>query len=299
VDEAGVNAAEDGRTDPVLARFLVNSKVQQLNVEDPRGPNALAEAAGVSAATWKRWTSGKNIEWRQPQIIAAMSALGYDYKHQTTQDLVRLAADARKNNVVRRPEWLRSTAFDLLVAIERVSERVRNFELTLVPGLLQTPAYARATHIAAGYTDEQELAERVQLRIDRQAVLRRQTDPVEYSALIDEAVLHRAPAGDGVMRGQLEHLLKLGLLPNVTIQVVPYSIGPYLTDGNGPFVILESRRVGRQITYVETSVAATYIETPEANQRYADAWQRLAERALGPKETAEMIRGLLTSSTPR
>lgn len=299
VIDAGTDAAAEESTDPVLARFLLNDRVKQLKERDGRGTHVLAKAAGVSPKTWERWMGGRNAEWRQPQILSLMAALGYAPDHPGTIQLVRLAADTGRNNVVNRPEWLRSSAFDLLMAIEEVSERVCNFELTLLPGLLQTPAYARAVYLAAGHQDDAELAERVQVRIDRQAVLHRTAGAVQFAAVIDEAVLHRAPASEGVMREQLQHLMALCERSNVSIQVMPYSIGPYMTDGNGPFVILESDRVGRQITYVETSLAVTYYETPEANTRYASAWQRLAERALGPEESAEMIRGLLNSNIPR
>lgn len=95
------------------------------------------------------------------------------------------------------------------------------------------------------------------------------------------------------MHGQLAHLLNVAEQPNITILVIPYTTGPYFTDGNGPYTILDSARVGRRITAVETSLATMYLETPEANKRYADAWARIAARASGPEESLNMIRSLL------
>lgn len=74
--------------------------------------------------------------------------------------------------------------------------------------------------------------------------------------------------------------------------VQPKCLWPYGTDGNGPFVVLNSHTVGRSITYVETSAAATYYETPEANKRYESGWMRLAGWALGTEESTDMIRSL-------
>ena len=295
--EAGAKPVMEGPTDPVLARFLLNSTIRQLRDEDGRGPNALAAAANTPVSTMKRWLATGNAEWKGPQVLALLGAFGYHRDHPKTQQLLQLTTAARKNNVVGRPEWLRSTAFDLLVALEQVSERIETFEYSVIPGLLQTPEYARAFFVHAGYSDDADLDERVQLRIDRQRLLHRETPgPVQYLAVVDEAVLHRSPAGPDVMRRQLEHLLGLGARENITVQVIPYSAGPYRTEGNGPYVILHSERVGRQITYVETSLAATYFETPEANRRYADAWTRLAARAWGPEKSAEMIRDLLRTT---
>ena len=294
------NAAADGATDPVLARFLLNSSVRQLRDADGRGPHVLAEAAGVSPKTWQRWMNGHNAGWNKGQILMLMDAFGYSGEDPATLQLLQLVADARKNNVVARPEWVRSSALDLLVALEQVADEIRTYELTIVPGLLQTAEYARAHLQQVGY--RADLEERVQLRVDRQLILTRASPvPVHYSAVIDEAVLHRSPADPEVMQGQLQHLLDLSALPTITLRVIPFANGPYPTDGNGPFVILDSKRVGRRITYVETSLANTYLETREANMRYGDAWNALADRALVPEESREKIRDLLKrhSSTPR
>jgi hypothetical protein len=288
--------ADGGSTDPRLAKFLLDSSFKQLLEADGRGPNVLAEAAGVSPKTWGRWMSGRNAGWNLGQIMMAAAAFGFGSDDPVTKQLLQLAADTRKNNVVARPEWVRSTQLDLLVALEQVAEEIRTYELTIVPGLLQTGDYARAHLGQLGYRDA-ELEERVQLRLARQRII---TEGAEYTAVIDEAVLHRAPTDASVMSGQLQHLLEWTALPNVTILVIPFGHGPYSTAGNGPFVQLLSRLVGRRITYVETSLSSTYFETVEANERYGDAWAVLARRAVGPGESTEMIRDFLTSSmTPR
>lgn len=300
--EEVAGGTEQSVADPVLARFLLEDRLRQLREADGRGPNALAAAAGVSLGTWKRWARGDIAEWRAPQIYTVMVAFGYHHDHPETVQLLQLATAARQMNITARPEWPRSSAFDLLVALEGVSEIITTYEMTIIPGLLQTPGYARA-HLAYGWGDDEgDLEERVRVRIDRQRILVRTTpQPVEYRAVIDEAILHRPPAVSGVMREQLEHLLALSALPNVTLLVIPFAGGPYRTGGNGPFVQLDSRRVGRQITYVETSLANTYYETPEANRRYADAWNALASRALGRDESTDTIRELVdsTTGTPR
>lgn len=291
-----VDTAESGAIDPVLARFLLRSGWQQLEAADSRTPQELADAAGVSLKTWKRWMGGQNAGWNKGQVIMAASAFGYGDKDTVTLQLQQLAVDARKNNVVARPEWVRSSALDLLVALEDVADEIRNYELTIIPGLLQTRDYARGHLEQVGYSGA-ELEERVELRMTRQR--RIEQDLVAYVAVIDEAVLHRSPTKQDVMARQLEHLLGVSKWDHVEIRVIPFSAGPYPTDGNGPFAQVRSERVGRTITCVETSLSSTYLETVEANERYGAAWAELADRALAPDKSAEMIRDLLTRSTPR
>lgn len=295
-EETNTEAAEIA--DPVLARFLVGATIRQLVQRDGRGPNALAKAAGVSIATWKRWVAGTIKEWGSPQVYALMAALGYGHKDPATLDLLQLATDARRHNVTSRPEWVRSRAFDLLMAVEGVSERIRTYELTVIPGLLQTEAYARAHLALAGIAGD--LEERVQLRMTRQAILRsdRTPAPVRYSAILDEALLHRPPADPAVMRGQLAHLLDLTEQRHISLRVIPFAAGPYPTDGNGPFLLLESARVGGDIVHLETSRHSTYLETSEATAPYLGAWERLAARAEDEEESAKRIRRL-QSAAPR
>lgn len=292
--QRGTNPSDDG-TDPVLARWMLDDTIRQLHEADGRSPRALAEATYIGVSTVKRWLNGENQEWKSTQLLTLLAAYGYAHDHAVSQQLLQLAADARHHNVVQRPEWLRSTAFDLFVALEQVSEEILTYEFSLVPGLAQTEDYARGMY-AQRVTDPDELEERVRLRIGRQAVLRR-TDkpPVRLRVVIDEGVLHRGPTGDpAVMRGQLKHLLDVGRLPNVTVRVIPFAAGPYGSDGNGPFVIMDSARVGRRITYVETSVSATYHETPSVTERYDVLWRRLAGLALGAEESAAMIGAALS-----
>ena len=100
------------------------------------------------------------------------------------------------------------------------------FEHSLVPGLLQTEAYARAVLATRPNTSEDEISNLVAGRIARQAVLSRRDPPAPILwALIDEGVLYRPVAPPDVMYDQLKCLAEMPGRPNITVQVVPYSAG--------------------------------------------------------------------------
>jgi len=118
-------------------------------------------------------------------------------------------------------------SFRPFAAYEEKAAALRTFEHTLVPGLLQTPEYARAVLATRPDVTDDELDELVDARVNRQAILRRDNPPRLW-AVMDEAVLHREIDGPQVMRGQLLRLAEKALLPNVTIQVIPYSAGGHI-----------------------------------------------------------------------
>jgi transcriptional regulator with XRE-family HTH domain len=100
------------------------------------------------------------------------------------------------------------------------------FEHSLVPGLLQTEAYARAVLSTRPNTPEGEIDDLVTGRLKRQAVLWRDDPPAPILwALVDEGALYRPVAPPDVMHDQLTHLAEVSARPNITVQVVPYSAG--------------------------------------------------------------------------
>ncbi len=111
------------------------------------------------------------------------------------------------------------------VGLESGAKTVKNFELAVVPGLLQTEDYAQVIVSANRPDDPAEAHRRTALRVRRQEALTTNDDPLELWAIMDEAVLRRATGGPAVMRAQLRHLLDMTKLPNVNILVVPFAEG--------------------------------------------------------------------------
>ncbi|WP_248958815.1 helix-turn-helix domain-containing protein [Sphaerisporangium perillae] len=160
---------------------------------------------------------------------------------------------------------------------EQRATALRLWSPLLVPGILQTEAFARRIfEREPGLTDEQ-IEERLAGRMQRRSILAR-TEPPAIMCLIDEGVLHRPVGGPGVMREQLEYLLEMARHPKVTIQIVPYNaealsglIGAYAIAemrGNAYTVRVESQPRGRTIT--DRSTITEIIERYDAVR--ADAY---------------------------
>jgi hypothetical protein len=189
----------------------------------------------------------------------------------------------RFNDVL--PTW-----FQAYVGLEEAAARIRTYEVQFVPGLLQTKEYARAvvTAGAAGIGAE-EIARRVDLRLERQRILDKPDGPV-FWAVIDEAALRRPIGGTEVMRAQLEHLIDLMRQPNITIQIMPFSFGGHSAEG-GAFSILRFPDPDLpDVVYVEQLASALYLDKREDVDRYTEVMERLCAVSTTPDETIELLR---------
>jgi len=100
------------------------------------------------------------------------------------------------------------------------------FEHSVIPGLLQTEAYARAILETHPDVTEDVVSERLAGRLSRQAILERDDPPPPVvCALIDQSALNREIGGPAVMREQLMHLVAMSRRPNITVQIIP-NTGP-------------------------------------------------------------------------
>ena len=193
-------------------------------------------------------------------------------------------------------------AYLRFIQIEEGVESIRTFEPQLVPGLLQTPAYARAI-IRAGLLDatEDDVELRVRVRTSRQARL---SGPgaLTLLAIVDEAVLHRPNGGPHVMAEQLRHLLAVAEKPNVRVQVIPFAVGAH-AGMTGSFSIMNYPHASDPpLVHLEGMVGDTFLETSAEVEQYRLLFDRLRAVALRPVASARLITGLLarlTGGSPR
>jgi transcriptional regulator with XRE-family HTH domain len=185
------------------------------------------------------------------------------------------------------PEW-----FDLYLAMESSAVQIDSYDAMVVPGLFQTPAYAKAV-IRASEPEppDAEVARRIELRMTRQDVLVRQPDPPDGWCVLDESVLHR-PAGEPrVLREQLDHLVKLLELPKLTIQVLPLEVGVHAgIEGTFNILTFPPELVGDPgIAYVESRIGNTYYEDPAEIMTYRNTLRRIQIQARTPEETRALL----------
>lgn len=186
------------------------------------------------------------------------------------------------------PTW-----FETYLGLEQAATTIRGYEAQFIPGLLQTADYARAVVLLAhtGEPDD-EIERRVDLRIRRQQILTRADEPPTLWMVIDEGALRR-PYGDAsVLRGQIEHLIEITELPNVTVQIAPYAIGGHAAAG-GPFTILRFPEAELpDIVYLEQLTSALYLDKRADLDQYLGVMDRLSVQAQPPEASRDFLAAL-------
>ncbi|CAM5255407.1 Transcriptional regulator with XRE-family HTH domain OS=Streptomyces violarus OX=67380 GN=FHS41_008078 PE=4 SV=1 [Streptomyces violarus] len=177
------------------------------------------------------------------------------------------------------------------ISLESQAGAMRTLETTVVPGLLQTPEYARAvTKAAVEGLSEDRLDTLVEVRLARQDVLRADP-PLELSAVLDEAVLRREVGGPGVMARQLERLVEAARLRQVRLQVLPFAAGARI-GVTGPFVIFSfSSTSDLDVVVLDHLTSSLYLERKEDLQAYTEAFNALQIHALSPEDSLDFIAG--------
>ena len=190
----------------------------------------------------------------------------------------------------RMQERLRTLPFPAsfrpFVEHEAVATSLRWCEHALVPGLLQTPGYARAVLATRPNSTEEEIEDLVTARLARQAILERDDPPLLW-VVIDEAVLHRPVGTHEVMRDQLLHLVQMSARPNITIQVVPYSAGAH-SGLLGAFIIADFDDAPGSV-YVESPADGQTGEEPALVAKLALTFDTLRSEALPRAASRDMI----------
>jgi hypothetical protein len=185
------------------------------------------------------------------------------------------------------PPW-----FEAFVGLESAAAVVRTYEVQFIPGLLQCPDYVSAVVSANRTLTTSELDRRVELRMRRQETLQRENGPVLW-VVLDEAALRRPMGSPDVMRTQIRYLIEQAARPNVTIQLLPYSVGAHAAEG-GAFTLLRFAEADLpDVVYLEHLTGAQYIEKAEDVEHYARAMDRISVDALHPDATINALETLI------
>jgi len=179
------------------------------------------------------------------------------------------------------------------IGLETEARITRVWEPILLPGLLQTEGYMRALMRTGRSIDPQEFIDRrIALRLKRQDRLTAE-NPLSLYAVIDESAIHRVIGGRDVMDTQLRHLIKVAQLPNVSIQVMPFSAGEHPFLGGSAAFLEFAETVHADVIYMEGLAGDYYEEQPSEVARYREEFDRLSEKALDQHSSVSMIESLL------
>lgn len=252
----------------------------------------VADRAGVSTTTVSRyemWQDRARIRWATVKALADAC----DASAAERDALVKISKSQTDgwwvgNSAV--PDWL-----DPFVSFEQEAGYEHVYANSVIPGLLQTREYALAIHQAREVRSSNEAIEgMVDARIQRQAILWQ--DPgLHLWVVLDEAVLHREVGDKKTMAKQLGHLQDMAALPNVDLQVLPFSAGAHAA-GAGHFVIL-GRDDGREplnsmaVVYVEMRRRGLYVDDADEIAAYKLTFDYLRSQATDTTASSRAIAG--------
>ncbi|QBS41321.1 helix-turn-helix transcriptional regulator [Nocardia sp. CS682] len=273
----------DERSDPSALRFLVG---QDLRAARERARVKQADAAkhiGCTPAKLSYMESGKTQQ--APDEVASLLRF-YGVKVEDVDRTVTLAGRADHGTWWAPfgevlPDW-----FKTFVGLEGLAAIQFEYADKVLPGQIQTPAYATALLGDSLHIPAMDLAQAVRARMARQRISGTE-DPLRLRAVVEEVALDRPVGGPTVMREQLEHLLALIELDNVEIQVLPTRVA--VQEGlPGSFIVLEFAEA-RGIAYVEYHTGALYLQDRSQVDLYSLAADRLSTKALSGTDTAAAI----------
>ena len=245
-------------------------------------PQEAAARLGWSASKLARTEKGATLP-TEADLLAALELYG-TADTQRRAELVQLRRDARRRNWYVMFSDVFSTS---LPALEHDAKRIRNYETNVIPGLLQTADYARELIAAAlPDADPDVIDKRVRARMARQDAVFVRRDAPAVHFIIDETALLRPVGGAQAMREQLSALWSASRRPNVTVQIVPLSVGAHV-GLEGPFAIMNfDNPKFPEVVFTEGPGGHAYLEGAADLERISLAWDRLAVAALSPEDSA-------------
>lgn len=241
---------------------------------------AVAAAIGASAANVSNWERGERLlsEERLVQLLDVLEAS--DDERERLLGL-RRQADGPGQLVAGAPSIGPQLA--RLIELEQVATDIIDVAPLVLPGLLQTSDYARAT-----LARHRDVETRVALRVGRRDVLTRTRQPARLDALIDTEVLVRHIAPPHVMADQLRHLQRMAELPNVSIRLVSSTTAGYNPMLAGPFIVLRFP-TAPDIVHVEHYQASAFIWQEEDVRGFLAAVEEIHQVAMTPADSARVI----------
>jgi transcriptional regulator with XRE-family HTH domain len=275
---------------PTVRRRRLAAELRRLRERAGFTGDEVADRLGWSASKISRIELHRT-GIKQADLQRILDLYGVDGSHRA--DLLALGREARKK------DWLETVSASLpidyaaFLEAEAAAQSVLTWEPQVVPGLLQTEEYMRAvmgTVNAMFQLPPADLERRVEIRLLRQQVLRRQPPPL-LSVVIDESVLHRRLGDAAVMRRQLESMAASAELPNVELRILPLAGNRLL--GTSAFTYMtfpEFRDVPlRDMVTVEHLTGTYYAESDDEANKYRVTFSALQSWSLTPCESRELL----------
>ncbi|MFJ8297720.1 Scr1 family TA system antitoxin-like transcriptional regulator [Streptomyces sp. NPDC094447] len=178
--------------------------------------------------------------------------------------------------------------FEGWAELEPLAVTLYTYENRLVPGLLQTSAYARTLfeeQIPA--MGDEKIESNLIRRMERARILSERPETI-FSFIIEEAALRRQMTSSEAMREQIAHILAVGERRNIDIQVMPQSRGHH-AGLDGPLRLLETEE-NTWYAYCEGQETGQLISDPKVVSILQKRYARMRAQALSPEESLSLLR---------
>jgi transcriptional regulator with XRE-family HTH domain len=270
---------------PTVRRRRLGQELRRLREVKGLTAEEVAERLLVSQSKISRLENGRrSISQRDVRDLCGV----YEVEdNRIVESLMQMAKESRQQG------WWHAFGdipYSVYIGLETDAASLRVYEPQVVPGLLQTQAYAQA--VCEGASPEAtpaDIEKRVQVRMRRQDRINDVRHPLRLWAVLDESALRRAVGGAQTMVEQLERLNEVSQLPHVTVQVMPFSMGAH-PGVNGQYAILEFPEASdSSVVYLEGVTSDLYLEKPHDVQSYSVMYEHLRAEALNPDQTREFI----------
>lgn len=245
------------------------------------------------------WSPSKLIRIERGPVGISVTDVRALLQHYEVTDKKQVEELVELARASKRPVWwdqYRDTVtpqFLTALAIESSAIRVRKFQSYIIPGVMQLPDYIMAV-LESTATDPKHISTGYEIRLKRQDLIK--PGGVEYSCLLDEAVLYRIIGSAETMRAQLNRLIELQEQPNITIRVVPFSAG-YRKGMLSPFTIFDQSEERDDYTVqLEQSSGDRLIEEGSVEAaEYVQLFEELEKVALTVDESMALIARIANS----
>jgi transcriptional regulator with XRE-family HTH domain len=279
---------------PTVLRIVLGTQLRRWREANGITREAAGDAIRASHAKISRLELGR-VGFKQRDIVDLLNLYGVT-DGADRKEFLNLAEQANVRGWWHQHGAVLPSWFEMYLGLEHAASVIRTYQVQFVPGLLQVEDYARNV-ILVGHQAESadEIDRRVQLRMTRQKMLTEPGAP-QFWAVIDEAALSRPFGSPHVMRDQLEHLLEMSELPNVTVQVLPFRLGSHAAAG-GAFTILRFAESDLpDIVYLEQLNSAVYLDKRPEVEDYLAVMERVSVQAETPARSTAMLRKRLAGS---
>ncbi|WP_435238432.1 helix-turn-helix domain-containing protein [Streptomyces sp. YPW6] len=279
---------QGNRTSTVLGRRLGS---ELLRLRDASGKTQQQAAQVISATNSKIVKMERGwVPMRDPDIRTLCDFYGLEDEKAVGRllEVARVDRERRK----ARGWWNQYPELRSLVeyvALEDIAKSVRTWQGAFIPGLLQTPDYARALAVGnADWGDPDEIERFVEAKIARQARLT-DSDPLALWAIVGEGALRQLVGGREVMRAQLAHLAEAAAEPHVTVQIVPFLAGSHPGMTSAFSIVSFAEHGAMDVVYMDTTSSTLWLESEMDADRHNITFGRIARNGLAPRDSIALI----------